>query len=149
VSSPLFELEVQGNPIASAAINELKLLLEEGELCQEVDEYWSVKERDNFAKYCHPMRNDIRTQFSEVESQIHLLDLKKVVEKITVVKQYKARCASEGSGEGFDQIYDTFLRKLCAHCGCSIDDVYFEDLPIIVRNTLYIEVTVGQSQKLS
>ena len=128
-----------------------------------MDEYWSVKERDNFAKYCHPMRNDIRTQFSEVvvvvilfyflytqvESQIHLLDLKKVVEKITVVKQFKARCASEGSGERFDQIYDTFLRKLCAHCGCSIDDVYFEDWPIIVRNTLYIEVTVGKSQKLS
>ena len=128
-----------------------------------MDEYWSVKERDNFAKYCHPMRNDIRTQFSEVvivvilfyflytqvESQIHLLDLKKVVEKITVVKQYKARCASEGSGERFDHTYDTFLRKLCAHCGYSIDDVYFEDLPIIVRNTLYIEVTVGQSQKLS
>ena len=37
VSSPLFELEVEGNPTASAAINEdLKLLLEEGELCQEV-----------------------------------------------------------------------------------------------------------------
>ena len=84
-----------------------------------------------------------------MESQIHLLDLKKVVEKIRVVKQYKARCASEGSGERIDQIYDTFLRKLCAHCGCSIDDVYFEDWPIIVRNTLYIEVTVGQSQKLS
>jgi len=67
VSSPLFELEVEGNPIASAAINkELKLLLEEGELCQEVDEYWSFKERDNFAKYCHPMRNGKRTQFSEV-----------------------------------------------------------------------------------
>ena len=76
-----------------------------------------------------------------MESQIHLLDLKKVVEKITVVKQYKAR--SEGVGEEFDQIYDTFLRKLCAHCGYSIDDVYFEDLPIIVRNTLYIEITVN------
>ena len=83
MSSPLFELEVEGNPIASAAFNkELKLLLEEGELCQEVDdclllmgchsidlqvdEYWSFKERDNFAKYCHPMRNGKRTQFSEV-----------------------------------------------------------------------------------
>ena len=100
MSSPLFELEVQGNPIASAAINEeLKLLLGEGELCQEVvmteggvfiesayvlgmetmvvvgvlfmrnvqvDEYWSIKERDNFAKYCHPMRNGIKTQFREV-----------------------------------------------------------------------------------
>ena len=47
MSSPLFELEVQGNPIASAAINEeLKLLLEEGELCQEVDDLvwvgWAV-----------------------------------------------------------------------------------------------------------
>ena len=47
VSSPLFELEVQGNPNATAAINEeLKLLLEEGELCQEVDDFllvgWAV-----------------------------------------------------------------------------------------------------------
>ena len=83
-----------------------------------------------------------------MESQIHLLDLKKIVEKITVVKQYKARCASEGVGEEFEKIYDTFLRKLCTHCGCSIDDVYFEDVPIIVRNTLYIEMTVGKSQKL-
>ena len=83
-----------------------------------------------------------------MESKIHLLDLKKVVEKITVVKQYKARCASEGVGEGFDQIYDAFLRKLCAHCGHSIDDVYFEDLPIIVRNTLYIEITAGVTKAL-
>ena len=22
----------------------------------QVDEYWSIKERDNFAKYCHPMQ---------------------------------------------------------------------------------------------
>ena len=41
MSSPLFELEVEGNPIVSAAVNkELKLLLEEGELSQEVNEYW-------------------------------------------------------------------------------------------------------------
>jgi len=152
VSSPLFELEMEGNPIASAAINEeLKLLLEEGELCQEVDEYWSFKEKDNFAKYCHPMRNGKRIQFNEytqVKSHIHLLDLKKIVEGITVVKQYKARCVHEGDGEGFEKIYDIFLRKMCGHCGYTVDDVYFEDVSIVIRNTLYIEVTIKESQKL-
>ena len=43
VSSPLFELEVQGNPTASAAINkELKMLLQEGELCREVSDLRKV-----------------------------------------------------------------------------------------------------------
>ena len=36
-----------------------------------MDEYWSVKQRDNFAKYCHPMRNDMRTEFSEVVAVIN------------------------------------------------------------------------------
>ena len=43
MSSPLFELEVQGNPTASAAINnELKMLLQEGELCREVSDLHKV-----------------------------------------------------------------------------------------------------------
>ena len=80
-----------------------------------------------------------------MESKIHLLDLKKVIEEITVVKRYKVRCANEGGGElDFDQIYDVFLRNVCAYCGYSIDDVYFEDFPLIVRNALYIEITVGK-----
>ena len=65
-----------------------------------------------------------------------------------MVKQYKARCAHEGDGEGFDKIYDIFLRKVCAQCGYTIDDLYFEDVPIIIRNALYIEVTIRESQKL-
>merc|ERR1712181_183312 len=116
---------------------------------QEVDEYWSVKERDNFATYCHPMRNGKRTQFSEVKSHTHLLDLKKIVEKITVVKRYKARCAHEGNGDRFEKIYDAFLRKVCNHCGYTIDDVYFEDVPIVIRNTIYVEVTKGDKSGVS
>ena len=48
-----------------------------------------------------------------------------------MVKQYKARCAHEGDGEGFEKIYDIFLRKVCAQCGYTIDDLYFEDDKII------------------
>ena len=66
-----------------------------------------------------------------------------------MVKQYKARCALEGDGEGFEKIYDIFLRKVCNHCGYTIDDVYFEDVPIIIRNTLYIEVTQGDKSGVS
>ena len=65
-----------------------------------------------------------------------------------MVKQYKARCVHEGDGEGFEKIYDIFLRKMCGHCGYTVDDVYFEDVSIVIRNTLYIEVTIKESQKL-
>ena len=88
---------MEGNPIASAAINEeLKLLLEEGELCQEVDdcswlmgchsldlqvdEYWSFKEKDNFAKYCHPMRNGKRIQFNEVPVAEHCFSIQYITQ---------------------------------------------------------------------
>ena len=78
---------------------------------------------------------------TQVKFKIHLLDLKRIIEKITVVKKFKARCEGSGDRGRFERIYEEFLHKLCSHCALSITDVYFEDVPFIVRNSLYIEVT--------
>ena len=77
----------------------------------------------------------------KMQSSIHLLDLKKIVEKITIVKQFRARCKRGGDEEKFERIYNDFLRNLCRHCGYSLDDLYFEDCQIVLRNVLFIEVT--------
>ena len=76
-----------------------------------------------------------------MESSIHLLDLKKIVERITIVKQIKARCKRGGDEEKFEKIYNDFQRNLCRHCGYSLDDLYFEDCQIVLRNVLFVEVT--------
>ena len=76
-----------------------------------------------------------------MQSSIHLLDLKKIVEKITIVKQFKERCKRSGDEEKFERIYNDFLRNLCRHCGYSLDDLYFEDRQIVLRNILFIEVS--------
>ena len=76
-----------------------------------------------------------------MESSIHLLDLKKIVEKITIVKQFKARCKRSGHEEKFEKIYNDIQRNLCRHCGYSLNDLYFEDCQIVLRNVLFVEVT--------
>jgi len=106
-----------------------------------VEEYWSAKQGDNFARFCHPMRTGARVKRREVQSSIHLLDLKKIVEKITIVKQFKERCKRSGDEEKFERIYNDFLRNLCRHCGYSLEDLYFEDCQIVLRNVLFVEVT--------
>ena len=41
----------------------------------EVKEYWSAKQRDNFARFCHPMRTGARVQRREVKlKQLTSLD---------------------------------------------------------------------------
>ena len=147
ISSPLFMIGVEGDPVKSAKINlEMENFLSL-KFFKELKNYWSATEKKNFELYCDPRRKKGRRDMStvhelEVETQMSLLDLKKHIKEITVVRNFmkNKKDKSKVKSEEFDKIFDDFLKQISIHLDFPYADLFFEDVHIVKTDKFFIEI---------
>jgi len=78
----------------------------------------------------------VETFKHDIVSHLHILDLKEDLKKITIVKRF---IQNKGI-QKFEDIGDDLLKKMCILIGVEFADIFFEDVRILRKEILYVEV---------
>lgn len=111
---------------------------------QELVEHWSLEISDNHRRYCDPSQANLSkilcglVRLDDIMSDrlLPILELQETISKWRVAQKY----INKNGWDAFEEHFSRFLSDVALILGIAEKDLYFEDIPLIMKSRFCVQI---------